>query len=84
MANTIKTLTGEILASEVEAVLLDQTIAPQPRVGQVAKVIVIGKTGVKYDVTSGIQLALATKIQAAAINYVAGTGHNVFDPSQVN
>ena len=83
MANTIKTLTGEVLTSEIEAVVLDQTIAGIPKLGPVGKVVVVGKTGVKYDVTGPLQVAIAAKVLQATTNFVAGTGHTVFDPTQV-
>lgn len=83
MANTVKTLTGEILISEVEAVVLDQTIAAIPKLGPIGKVVIVGKTGVKYDITGPLQVALAAKVLAATTAFVAGSGHNVFDPTQV-
>lgn len=84
MANTIKTMQGEILVSEVEAITLDNNIYQMAKMpAMTAKVVVVGKSGIKYDLTTSIKAIDAMKIYTAAINYVAGTGHTVFDPTQV-
>lgn len=84
MANTLKTIQGELLASEVEAVIYDNPSAVNSK-GPMAttKVLVVGKSGIKYDLTTAIQGALAVKVLGAALEFVAGTGHTVFDPSKV-
>lgn len=86
MANTIKTLQGEILVAEVESVVIDNPLALVPVVkgpNLSTKVQVVGKSGIKYDLTPAIPGVLAAKIHAATLNVVAGAGHAVFDPTQV-
>ena len=83
MANTIKTMTGEILVSEVEAVITDNIIQGINLSKITTKVVVVGKTGVKYDLTTALPAAQALKVLNAATTFVAGVGHTVFDPTQV-
>jgi len=82
MASTLKTLQGEILVSEVESVSTEP-LSTGPIGKQVSRVYVIGKTGVKYDLANNVTSVIAAKIAASAINFVAGMGHAVFDPSAV-
>jgi hypothetical protein len=86
MANTLKTLQGEIMASEVEAIFTDLVLTAPSMMNKSptnTKVIVVGKTGIKYDLTTAITAAQAAAVLTAAMNFVAGAGHTVFDPRQV-
>lgn len=79
MANTIKTLRGEILVSEVEAIMIDNLaeITKNPKL--LATVTAVGRSGTKYDIVLNYPGDKALKIFNAAVNFVAGTGHQVFD-----
>lgn len=84
MASTIKTLQGEILVSEVEAITISpylSSLISNPR--SPTTVTVVGKSGIKYDLVANYPSALAKKIYSSAVAYVAGQGHSVFDPETV-
>lgn len=84
MANTLKTMQGEILVSEIEAITIDNnlySLVKNPMLP--TKVIAVGKSGIKYDITTPIQGNLAVKVYNATLAFVAGTGHAVFDPATV-
>lgn len=84
MASTVKTLQGEILVTEVEAVSIDNApaiIAKNPMIP--TRVSVTGRSGIKYDITNNYQGAQALKVYTALLDFVAGTGHATFDPLQV-
>lgn len=86
MANTIKTITGEVLVSEIEAVVITQAGNLPPAAGKILpanKVTVTTKSGLSYDLMTGISAAQAAKVYTATINFVAGMGHQVFDATQV-
>ena len=84
MANTLKTTQGEILISEVEAIYTDTNgLTAIGRNPANTKVVAVGRTGIKYDLTSAISAAQAQKVLQAALNFVAGTGHAVFNPAEV-
>ena len=84
MANTLKTLTGEIVVSEIEAIITD-TVSNLPlgKNSSNIKVVAVGKTGVRYDLTSAMTAVAAAKVATATAVFVAGTGHTIFDPTQV-
>lgn len=84
MANTLKTLQGELLASEVESISLDAGLAQVLKVpNAMTNITVISKSGTKYSLGNNLQSVIAMKIYAAALSFVAGAGHTVFDPAQV-
>ena len=84
MANTLKTIQGELLASEVESIQLDIGVAQATKSPMaITNVTVVSKSGTKYTLASNLQSAIAMKIYASALNFVAGDGHNVFDPAKV-
>lgn len=84
MANTLKTLQGELLVSEVESIQLDIGMAQAARAPMaLTNVTVVSKSGTKYSLANNLQGVIAMKIYAAALNFVAGDGHNVFDPAKV-
>lgn len=85
MANTLKTLQGELLVSEVEAITLDIGITQATRSPMaLTNITAVSKSGTKYTIANNLQSAIAMKIYAAALNFVAGAGHTVFDPAQVS
>lgn len=83
MANTLKTLSGELLVSEVEAIVTENVASVSLGGRSGLKVVAVSKSGLKYDLSSGLSNVLAAKVATATATYVAGTGHTVFDPTDV-
>jgi hypothetical protein len=83
MANTIKTMNGELLADEVEAVVTERVINLPDIRRSSARVTAISKSGQRYELTPVMSAIQAEKVATATGIFVAGVGHQIFDPSGV-
>lgn len=83
MANTIKTMNGELLAEEVEAIVTDRLINLPDIRRSSARVVAISKSGQRYELTPVMTAIQAERIATATGIFVAGVGHQIFDPSEV-